>query len=96
MTEIEKQKSKLELLEEKKRQLENQIKTIRAREKQEKRKAHNHCLIEIGGMSLKYFNCLESAKADYANFPKEQYEEFLKALVSIPEVKELIKNKFSK
>ena len=79
---IENKKSKLELLEEKKRQIENQIKAIRAKEREKERKARTRRLIQNGALVEKYLNCENVELADL--------EHLLLKIVNIPEVKALI------
>jgi len=79
---IENKKSKLELLKEKKRQIENQIKTIQAKEQEKERKARTRRLIQNGALVEKYLNC--------ENIEPANLEQLLLTIVNIPEVKALI------
>lgn len=79
---IESKKSKLEMLEDKKRQIENQIKAIQAKEREKERKARTRRLIQNGALVEKYLNCENVEPADL--------EHLLLKIVNIPEVKALI------
>ena len=79
---IEAKKSRIEILEEKKRQIENQIKAIKAREKEKERKTRTRRLIQNGALAEKYFNCDKIEPAEF--------EQLLLKIVNIPEVKTII------
>lgn len=73
---------KLQELEKKMAQLQAQKKAIEARTKDKERKARTRRLIEIGALSEKYFNC--------ANIEPSEFENLLKRLVYIEQVKSLL------
>jgi hypothetical protein len=78
-----KSRSRLERLEQKKAQIENQIKAIHACENAKTRRERTRRLIQIGALSEKYFTC-EGIE------PKE-YEALLKQIVAEEKVKAILK-----
>jgi hypothetical protein len=72
--------SRLARLEQKKAQIEQQIKAIHARENEKVRRERTRRLIQIGALALKYLNCPQESEP-------QEFETFLKQFVEQPEVK---------
>jgi hypothetical protein len=76
--------SRLEKLERQKSQIEARIKAIQTRENEKERRERTRRLIQIGAIACKYLNCPDDIE------PKS-FEELLKRVVEVPEVKNILK-----
>ena len=73
---------KIQELNKKLEQLQNQRKQLLAKQKQEERKARTRRLIQLGALSEKYFDC--------TNIEPEDFEKLLKQIVATDSVQELL------
>ncbi|MDL2257605.1 hypothetical protein LJC42_00405 [Eubacteriales bacterium OttesenSCG-928-K08] len=81
----EKEKQRLEKLNEKITQMKAQQQAIIARDKERARKERTRRLIQNGALAEQYLNCKD--------MPPDEFEHFLNELVKIPAILEVIKKK---
>ncbi len=80
----QKKASKLEMLEQRRNKIEEQIKALQAKEKEKERRERTRRLIQIGAIACKYLNCPDDIE------PKD-FEARMKQVVEVPEVKNMLK-----